>query len=62
VDECLRHLAAALEVINLLPCLGDIYEIYFLESIQSMYGTEGFKMVCDIVELTATGNVCGVDW
>jgi len=30
------------------PSLGDISEIDFLESIQSVSGTEGLKMVCVI--------------
>jgi len=34
VAEWLTHLAAMVEVMGLRPSLGDISEIYFLESIQ----------------------------
>jgi len=36
VAECLTHLAAMLEVMGSRPSLGDISEIYFLESIHSL--------------------------
>jgi len=36
VAEWLTYLAAMLEVMGLRPSLGDISEIYFLESIQSL--------------------------
>jgi len=36
VAEWLMHLAATLEVIGSRPSLGDISDIYFLESIQSL--------------------------
>jgi len=41
--EWLMHLAATLEVMGLRPSLGDVSEIYFLESIVS--GTKGLEMV-----------------
>jgi len=36
VTEWLTHLAATLEFVVSRPSLGDISEIYFLESIQSL--------------------------
>jgi len=44
VAEWLTHLTATLEVMGLRPTLGDISDIYFLESIVS--GAQELKMVC----------------
>jgi len=59
--EWLTHLAVTLEVMGSRPSLGDICQIYFLELIQSLAHRE-LKWYCDIVELTVTCNVCGVNW
>jgi len=60
VAEWLAHLAATLEVMGSRSSFGDISEIYFLESIQFL-AQRDLKCLHDIVELTATCNVCGVN-
>jgi len=61
VVEWLTHLAATLKVVGSRPSLGDISAIYFLESMQSL-AQRDLHGLCDIVELSATCNVCGVNW
>jgi len=50
------YLAATLKVMDSRHSLGDISELYFLESIQSLAHRD-LNGACDIVELTATCNV-----
>jgi len=61
VAELLTHLTVTLEVMGLCPSLGDISEIYFLESIQSLT-QRTYNGFCGIAEFTVTCNVSNDNW